>query len=69
MKDYTKVGNRKNKPAYRTPSRFIANKSIKNKKVAWRPASKARLARWRPWDQAARLEHRRIKERRKRAPA
>jgi len=56
MKDYAKVGNRKGKPAYLTPSRFIANKSIKNKKAAWRP-----------WDQATRLEHQRTRERRKRA--
>ncbi len=54
MKDYSKVGNRKGKPAYRTPSRFIANKSIRNKETAWRP-----------WDQAKRLENQRAREHRK----
>ncbi len=58
MKDYAKTGGKKGKPAYRTPSRFIANKSISNKKTAWRP-----------WDQASRLENRTVKPQRKRSKA
>jgi len=31
MKNYAKIGGRKGKPAYRTPSRFIARQVLKNK--------------------------------------
>jgi len=33
MKNYAKVGGKKGKPGYRTPSQFIAKKSIKVSKV------------------------------------
>jgi hypothetical protein len=36
MKKHSKVGNKPGRPAYRTPSRFIANKSIKNDLQAMR---------------------------------
>ncbi len=50
MKNYSKVGNRKGKPAYRTPSRFIYKKSLENKKAAPRP-----------WHLAHRLEFKHTK--------
>jgi len=34
MKNYAKVGNRKGKPAYRTPSSFIYKKSFSHLKMA-----------------------------------
>jgi hypothetical protein len=33
MKNYSKVGNKSGKPAYRTPSRFIYKKYIQIKKL------------------------------------
>lgn len=56
MKDYAKAGNRKGKPAYRTPSRFIQKKTAQNKKTA---------AFWEPQRLASRLEYRQPKERQK----
>jgi len=54
MKNYSKIGNQKGRPAYRTPSRFIANQVLKNKKSIQRT-----------WNLAKRLEYRKIKEKRK----
>ncbi len=36
MKNYAKVGNRKGKPAYRTPSPFIARKVVRSQHLAKR---------------------------------
>jgi hypothetical protein len=45
MKNYSKIGNRKGQPAYRTPSRFIYEKSLDVKRTAPRA-----------WHLAARLD-------------
>lgn len=45
MKNYSKIGGRKGKPAYRTPSRFIAQRSLALKHKPYRS-----------WHLAARLD-------------
>lgn len=43
MKNYSKTGGRKGKPAYRTPSRFIYKKSLDAKRApvrAWHLAAR-----------------------------
>jgi|GEM_PF-3353634 len=61
MKNYAKVGNRKGKPAYRTPSpvrnKFLreANRLIHKKMVVRKRVPRA-------WGLANRLEHRKVKD-------
>jgi len=55
MKNYAKIGNRKGKPAYRTPSRFIAKKVLEKNKSSLE----------RTWNLAKRLEYRKTREKRK----
>jgi len=40
MKNYAKLGGRKGKPGYRTPSSFRYRSTIKNKNAVLRPANK-----------------------------
>jgi len=57
MKNYAKVGNRKGKPAYRTPSRFIYKKSLEAKKAVARA-----------WNLASRLEFKNVRNKKFRKP-
>ena len=54
MKNYAKIGNKEGKPAYRTPSRFIAKKSQDTKRIVSRN-----------WNLATRLEFKNVRNKKK----